>query len=217
MRMIFSLLLVVVLGMTAFWLQTDGFSVVTTEAARRANVIKQPVSIPDTVLLTSANDHVNLLENLQKDGRLAVVNFMYTRCPSICTTMGAEFQRLQAQLQEHGLQDQIRLISISFDAADRPKWLARYQQQMGADAGIWQVVLARDDVQRRTLLDTFGIVVVPASLGQYEHNGAYHIVTPDGRLERIIDLEEPSSVLRYAQIHAARHAASVGGERDQAS
>ncbi|NYT65739.1 SCO family protein [Alcaligenaceae bacterium] len=204
MRLVLSLALVVILGVAAFWFQTDGFSVVTTEAARRADIIKQPRQIPDAVLQASNNHNVGLLDDLASDGRVAVINFMYTRCPSICTTMGAEFQRLQDQILEQGWGDQIRLISISFDPADTARWLGRYQEQMGVNPGVWQAMLASDQVQRNALLQAFGIIVVPAPMGQFEHNGAYHIVTPDGLLRRIVDLEDSVMLLSHLQSYARR-------------
>ena len=48
------------------------------------------------------------------------------------------------------------------------------------------------------VLDMFGIVVVPAPLGQFEHNAAFHVVTPDGHLARIVDLDDPDGALRAA-------------------
>ena len=37
------------------------------------------------------------------------------------------------------------------------------------------------------MLDAFGIMVVPAPLGEFEHNAALHVVTSDGQLIQIID------------------------------
>lgn len=200
-----SLVVVVCLGMAGFWFQTDGFTVVTTEAARRADIVKEPRMIPDAVLLSSSNQSLNLLNDLASDGRVAVINFMYTRCPSICTAMGAEFQRLQAQVLERGLEQQVRLISISFDPADIAPWLDRYEQQMGVNPAVWRAVLASDDIERAALLQAFGIIVVPAPLGQFEHNGAYHIVTPDGRLRRIVDLDDSATLLGHLQSYGQRY------------
>ncbi len=206
MRLVLSVALVVVLGLAAFWFQTDAFTVVTTEAARRADIIKQPRLIPDAVLANSNDQKLGLLDDLSSDGRVAVINFMYTRCPSVCIAMGAEFQRLQAQILEQGWGSQIRLISISFDPSDTARWLGRYQKQMGVNPGIWQAVMASERTQRDALLQTFGIIVVPAPMGQFEHNGAYHIVTPDGRLQRIIDLEDSATLLSHLQLYAQRYA-----------
>jgi len=42
-------------------------------------------------------------------------------------------------------------------------------------------------------------MVVPAPLGEFEHNAALHIVTADGRLVRILGLDEGTQALVLAQ------------------
>ena len=59
-------------------------------------------------------------------------------------------------------------------------------------------ILVGDAAQRKALLDTFGIVVVPAPLGQFQHNAAFHLVAPDARLSRIIDFDDPEAALTAA-------------------
>lgn len=192
-----SLLIMLFAGLAVFE-QTDGFSVLTTESARRASVSRHPVSLPDTPLVTDNGAVQSLKDNLAHDGRTAIVNFIYTRCASVCIEMGEEFQQLQAQIQAHGLSDKIRLISISFDPRDTAAWLAAYQQHMQANDHIWQAMMASDDSQRRALLDAFGIIVVPAPMGQFEHNTAYHVVDADARLRRITDINDTDRILYYA-------------------
>jgi protein SCO1/2 len=56
-----------------------------------------------------------------------------------------------------------------------------------------------EPADRRRLLDSFGIMVVPAPLGEFEHNAALHIVTADGRLVRILALDQRVQALQLAQ------------------
>lgn len=198
MRAIITSLLVMAMATVATYAQTDGFTVLTTESARRASVAREPVQLPDVQLQSAAGDMGSLKAALRDDGRVAVVNFIYTRCASVCVVMGAEFQQMQDVIVARGLQDKVRLISISFDPRDTPQWLGRYHDRMKADPAVWQALLAADEIQRQELLDAFGIIVVPAPMGQYEHNTAYHVVTPDGRLARIVDINNPDVVLHYA-------------------
>src|SRR5690606_9469735 len=117
---------------------------------------------------------------------------------SLCLAMGSEFQQLQAAILRRGLQDQVYLLSISFDPTDTPAQLARYAQSMGAERSLWQFAGMPDAVQRLALLDAFGIVVVPAPMKQFVHNAAYHLVTADGRLRRIVDLGNVELLLDHA-------------------
>jgi protein SCO1/2 len=185
--------------MAIYW-QTDGFTVVTTEAARRAALERQPRPLPDVALSLEPDFSDKLLHNLKSDGRVAVVNFIYTGCMSVCLAVGGEFQRLQKAIQEQGLSRQIRLLSISFDPADTPATLARYARQMHSDPAVWQFASVPDPKQRRNLLDAFGIIVVPAPLGQFEHNAAYHIVMADGRLAQIIDYDDAQDIWQIAAV-----------------
>ncbi|HEY9279728.1 MAG TPA: SCO family protein [Eoetvoesiella sp.] len=200
MRAVLALVMVCLIGVMAIYWQTDGFTVVTTEAARRAAIERQPRPLPDVALWLQSDRNDKLLHNLKSDGRVVVVNFMYTGCMSVCLALGAEFQRLQKAIQEQALSHQVRLLSISFDPADTPATLARYARQMRSDPAIWQFASVPDPQQRRKLLDAFGIIVVPAPLGQFEHNAAYHIVMADGRLAHIIDYDNPQDILQVAAV-----------------
>ncbi len=209
MKLFFALLLVCMLGVGALYAQTDGFTVVTTEAARRDSVARHPSVLPDAALDFASGRRDGLLHDLRADGRVTIVNFIYTRCVSLCLVMGSEFQQMQAAIVQHGLQRRVRLLSISFDPADTPDELAVYARGQHADPRVWQFARAADSPGRSALLAAFGIIVVPAPLGQYVHNAAYHIVAPDGRLTRIVDYNEPQSVLPLARAQAAAPAASA--------
>ncbi|HLS51058.1 MAG TPA: hypothetical protein VK032_03565, partial [Burkholderiaceae bacterium] len=67
---------------------------------------------------------------------------------------------------------------------------------------IWQAVSISNPDELKTLLRAFGIIVVSAPLGQFEHNTAYHVVSPDALLNRIVDINETDYALYYAQTQA---------------
>lgn len=198
MRAVLGVLLVCLLSLVAIGRQTEGFTVLTTEAARRADIARHPRMLPPAVLQSSAGATSTVRGALASDGRVAIVNFMYTRCPSICLVMGSEFQQLQDAIRRQGLEDSIRMLSLSFDAADTPEDLARYAKSMKADGKIWEFASIPDGAERKALLDAFGIVVVEAPMGQFEHNAAYHVVASDGRLLRIADMGDATGLLEYA-------------------
>lgn len=187
------------LGLGAISAKTDGFTVLTSEAARRADIAHAAGALPDAMLTDERGVSQGLLERLRHDGRIAVVNFIYTRCVSLCLAMGTEYQRLQSEIQRLGLADRVRLLSISFDPTDTPERLDHYARGMRADAAVWTFAMAPDAAQLDLLLNAFGIVVVTAPFGQYEHNAAYHLASANGRLERIVDLDETALLLDYLQ------------------
>jgi protein SCO1/2 len=191
-----ALALVCVLGGTALYQGTMGLRVVSTEDGRRLDIRERPRALP------AASIHLpqpsTLHAALQGDGRVAIVAFMYTSCNAVCSVLGSEFQQLQAEIRARGLQRQVRLLSISFDPRDTPAVLAAYAANNKAEAGLWQFVSVDDAAQRRRLLDAFGIVVLPAPLGEFQHNAAFHLVGADARLMRVDDFDRPASALEHA-------------------
>ena len=69
---------------------------------------------------------------------------------------------------------------------------------MQMQPAVWQLVSLRSESDRRRLLDSFGIMVVPAPQGEFEHNAALNVVSSDGRLVRIIDYQDFKSALDEA-------------------
>jgi protein SCO1/2 len=74
---------------------------------------------------------------------------------------------------------------------------------MRMQSDVWQLVSLQRPADRRQLLDSFGIMVVPAPLGEFEHNAALHLVTADGRLVQILDLTAGKQALNAAAALAA--------------
>ncbi|WP_323011769.1 SCO family protein [Castellaniella sp.] len=210
MRWVFALVLSLAAGIGVLYGLTDGFTVLTAEAARRQMIAAQPRALLPAQVLDAVGGGQSLAENLHDDGRVAIVNFFYSRCNALCLAQGSLTEQLQQAIETEGLQDRIRLISLSFDARDDADDLARYGVRMGADPSVWQFLTLADADQRKGLLDQFGIVVVPAPLGEFEHNAAFHIVTPDGRLVRILDLDEPGLALQAARTLAPQDGVARG-------
>ncbi|WP_229258843.1 SCO family protein [Duganella flavida] len=147
-----------------------------------------------------------LAEVLRSDGRVTVVSFIYASCNSVCLALGSEFQRMQAQIARLGLQDQVRLMSISFDPRDTATQLAVYAKRQQANGKTWQISGIASAAGRKAVLDAFGVVVLPAPLGEFVHNTAFHIVDANGRLVKIDDFDQPDQALAdaVAIYHAGR-------------
>ncbi len=194
-------LAVLLVGLMAIFQATAGGSAYTTETLRRSEVAQAPVLVPNFQVVDAQGQQQALRDVLAQDGRVWIVDFVYTRCMTLCLALGTVFQQLQAQVQAQGLQDRVGLLSISFDPVnDRPPALAAYAQRMRMQPDIWQLLSLVEPQDRRRLLDSFGIMVVPAPLGEFEHNAALHLVTADGRLVRILGLEDGTQALALAKV-----------------
>lgn len=210
MRWFLTLVIALATGVGALYGLTDGFTVVTAESARRLDVAQHPRAIHDARIVGSRNDIFVLRNELQGDGRVAIVNFFYTQCTSLCLAQGSVTQRLQEAIEADGLRSRVRLISISFDPRDDRPALNRYATRMHADPAIWQFWAFEQPRQRDTLLRQFGVTVVPGELGDFQHNAAFHVVTPDGRLARIIDIDNPGLAFQLAKDLSAPKVAGLG-------
>ena len=140
---------------------------------------------------------------LAQGGGITMVDFVYTRCQTVCLSLGSSFQQMQAALQADraaGVKPMVRLLSISFDGAhDLPDVLAAHADKRQADPTLWQWVRVPDVSQQKALLQRMGVVVVPDGRGDYEHNAAFLVLDAQGRLVRIFDLAEQQLALDYAR------------------
>lgn len=207
MRLLACLIVVCALGFGALYHLTVGYTALTSEQARRNDVAQHPRQLSDVMVTTPGASHTSLLELMQQDGRYLLVNFIYTRCITLCLAMGAEMQQIQDAIIAAGQEDKIALLSISFDPSDTPDRLQRYMHLMKAKPGVWNFVTMDDGDQRAQVLEDFGIIVIPAPYDEYEHNAAYHVVdAKSGQLLRITDYGEPGkalSALREIQAKAS--------------
>jgi protein SCO1/2 len=130
-----------------------------------------------------------------------LVTFMYSRCPTVCTTLGIEFERLQRELGSDPRDDRIRLLSISFDPThDDVRALRAYATNYHDDPARWLVTTPANASELSRLEQEAGIVVIDDGLGGYSHNAAIHVVLGDGRLVRIFDFNEPEAALAWARL-----------------
>ena len=190
---------VLIAGLMVLFMATGGGQSFTTETLRRQQVMAQPQRIDTFEVTGPGGQKTSLNTLLAAGGKIWLVDFVYTRCQTVCSSLGSIYQQLQAHIEERGLQDKVGLLSISFDPVnDDAAALSAYAARMRMDPGIWQIATLSRWQDRRRLLDAFGIMVVPAPQGEFEHNAALHVVSSDGRLVRIIDYQDFKSALDEA-------------------
>lgn len=181
------------IGVIALWTETDGLRAFTFESARRLAVAEAPVMVPLTRLELATDETIDLADFAA--GRIVLVEFIYTRCPTLCVALGTTFARLQDALRRAG-RDDVRLLSISFDPEhDRPEALRAYGEAYGADRRLWSLARVPDAAELRRLLTVFGVVVIPDEFGGFTHNAAIHFLDRAGRLTRIFDQDDIAGVL----------------------
>lgn len=194
--------LVVVAGR---WLTHD-FAVWTAEGARRWQVQQAPVVAPPIQLQTAALGVQPLAAVLGQGRQVTVLSFFYTRCPSICLSLGNTLQQMQLALQQQPLAA-VQLLSVSFDPVhDGPHALQAYSRQMRADPALWQFATPVDAAALHALLTPFGVVVIADGQGGFDHNAALLVINRQGQLVRIFDDTDHEAALAFA-----RHLVQDGG------
>lgn len=189
----------------ASWLTHD-FRVWTQEGSRRLEVALNPVVLPDVALQGAESIGPTLPAAVT--GRVTIADFFYTRCQTVCLSLGSTFQQLQAELQKLPVQEgavPVQLLSLSFDGAhDDPAVLRAYARKMGADPALWHFASVPDAAHQQALLQKLGVVVIPDELGDFEHNAALLIFDEKGRMVRVFDMAEQQLALNYAHHLASK-------------
>ncbi|MFT0534422.1 SCO family protein [Castellaniella hirudinis] len=184
-------------GVGALAWATHGFQAYTREGLLRLSVQQAPRPLP-SVALQGADGQTAAWPGTRPAGQWIIAGFMYTHCATVCRVQGSEFTQLQALLQPQIRQGRVRLISISFDPArDTPAALARYLLRHDAAPGAWDAARPARPGELAALLDAFGVQIIPDGLGGFEHNAAFNLIDPQGRLAAILDWDDPQAAADY--------------------
>lgn len=192
-------LVVTVMGLVTLALGTDGFAAYTSEGARRLAILNESRPIPNVTLQNQDETYFDLRD---LRGKMLVVEFVYTTCPTICNALGLSFQRLRDALPRSVLGRDVVLLSISFNPElDEPKRLKNYGDRFGADGDAWRIARVTDERQLKGLLQAFGVIVIPNEYGGFEHNAAIHLADRDGKL---ISIDDHDRVAEFTEKLSAR-------------
>lgn len=123
------------------------FLAVTLAAACRRKPAAEPLpdmgALSDFTLLDAAGKPFS---RSQLSGKVWVMDFIFTRCQSVCPRMSTEMRAIQEQLRAV---PQARLLSITIDPDhDTPAVLAAYAARYHADPTRWSFVTGGKDTIR---------------------------------------------------------------------
>lgn len=143
--------ILVVLITTTVWAQPENPKNQTkTSSAHRTHLV-----LPNIIVVDSQNHEHRLLDLLQN--QIAIVNFVFTSCTSICPVLSATMQAIEKQLQDQ-LGKGVILVSISVDpATDTPEKLRIYAEKLGAGQHWYWLTGKPSEINQ--LLKAFGIPI----------------------------------------------------------
>ncbi len=134
------------------------------------------------------------------DRDVAIIEFIYTRCPTVCQSAGADMSRLGQRLTAAGLANHVSLYSVSFDPeVDTVERLASDGERHRTDGTLWTISRPDGDALPR-ILDEFGVIVLPDEFGGYTHNLALHVVANSGTLVGIHDTGDFEAVIDSVRV-----------------
>jgi protein SCO1/2 len=141
-------------------------------------------AVPDFSLIDQAGARLRFSD---LRNRVAIVNFIYTRCPlpEVCPRLAASLARLQRRFSDRMGKDLV-LLSITLDPQhDTPSVLADYARKWRADAATWKF-LTGPIAEIEAVARRFGIVYWPEE-GLITHTSSTAIVGGDGRLIAFVE------------------------------
>ena len=180
-------------GFLTLWAGTDGGAAWTAESARRLDIAERPRDLPDAALRDVEGRSIDLA-GLERP--IAVVDFIYTRCPTVCLDLGSTFRDLQGEFVFRGWEDRVELLSLTFDhAQDGPAELAAYLARFGAAPNLWNAARFERENDLNTVLRDLGVIVIPEPNVGFVHNTAIYLVDR-GRVVGIYDFDDRPGLLQ---------------------
>ncbi len=94
--------------------------------------------VPDVEVIDQSGQKLHFYSDLVQ-GKVVAINFIFTTCQTICSSLGANFASVSKRLGPRAVSD-IRLISISVDPVnDTPGKLREFAARFGKTSG-WTLV-----------------------------------------------------------------------------
>src|SRR5690606_3709033 len=190
-----GILFALVVSISLLWLGTDGLRAFTAEKARIIDLERQQPKLPSATLIDSWENTFSLQD---LEGKYALFTFMYTTCGDVCPVLERNFAEIYENIPEDVLGTDVVLVSISFDPKnDSPTVLQAYSEHFGADGDRWKMATIQDEQELQNVLEALKVIVIPNEYGGYEHNSAFYLINPEGKLTNIFDYQTPQTVVDF--------------------
>ncbi|MEO7853335.1 MAG: SCO family protein [Rubrivivax sp.] len=181
------------------WRQTAGFDTWTFEGRRQLQLASGDLRAPTVTMIQAFGKEALVWPAGATEPAAYLVDFIYTRCPTVCRTLGSQYQQMQRQMARDPALAQVLLASISFDVANdgRPE-LRQLATSLGADAARWSFAVPASDGDANGLLRALGVVAIADGAGGFVHNGDIHLLDRQGRLRGLFPVDEWAQALAAA-------------------
>lgn len=129
----------------------------------------------------------NPVEMADLQGKVVILNFIYTNCGDFCPLHTELLATLQAMINPTPMRDRVRFVTITTDPSrDTGAVLTDYGDAHGADASNWLLLTTRPgqpEDTTRSLAKAYGLEFTQTEDGEQMHGVVTHVIDQDGRLK----------------------------------
>ncbi|WP_420872898.1 SCO family protein [Neobacillus thermocopriae] len=175
-------------GLILFYIGTDGFTAYTAETARVNKLVKEKPKFPNVTLEDSKERIYSFSEF---ENKYVFLTFLYTSCTTVCPQLEMNMSKVYELIPKKYLGKEIVFLSISFDPdRDDPGTLEKYRGYFNSDGETWRMARIKDKSELESLLNAFGVIVIPDDNGTFAHNSAFYLVDKQGYLIDVMDYKK---------------------------
>ncbi|WP_208590621.1 SCO family protein [Gracilibacillus suaedae] len=190
-----AIIVSIILVVWMWFIGTDGFTAFTAETARKNNLIETKPKFPE-VILEDSKERTYTMEAFR--GKNVFITFVYTACTTVCPELERNFAEVYQSIPPSYIGEELIFLTISFDPErDDPETLENYRQYFHSDGETWRMARIPDQLQLESLLDAFGVIVIPDKYDGFSHNSAFYFVNKDGYLENVLDYTDIKAASEY--------------------
>jgi protein SCO1/2 len=191
----------------SIWKVTAGLRALALDDVKKVEFAERHAPLPHARLSAENGQQVDAR---QLGGRVSVVEFIYTRCTTVCSTLGSVLGAVQREFPEAIATGRLQLLSISFDLAhDDAAAMAAYRGRFGTPEG-WLVALPDGPGSLRTLQQTFGFLIQDTGEVTVAHSSKLYLISSRGEIVGAFDVDERTA-LKAAVHDLLRPTSAQGG------
>lgn len=135
-------------------------------------------------------------------GKVRLVTFFYSRCPSVCPLTAFYMEQIEKSLEARGLfGTKVDFVSIAFDPGyDTPAVVRRFAAHYNPNSKGWYFLSGSPSVTRR-VLRAFHFSVESMGNGLYAHPAETFLVDQAGNVRKIYDTDTLDQTEVLSNIH----------------
>ncbi len=140
------------------------------------------------------NQEGDTISNQDFEGKIYLVDFFFTSCPSICPRVTKEMLRIYNYVEDY---DDVLLVSFTIDPKrDSVSVLRTYAQNIGVETERWMFLTGDKDVTMDIANEDYFVaaLVAPNAPGGFDHSGKIILLDKKSQIRGFCEGTDPKSV-----------------------